>query len=543
MRKTLLLLLALLLFLPAIPAAAEKIEALLPKECIEMIQAEGFDGYRVTSWHKPDENTVVAILHKDSRNVLVLFEAVGGSFTIALTTDKAVPQGKNDAHVFRATGNYSMSGKQRGTAFGVNYAPDDGEAWNDVVIWELKNKSWHAVSYHTDQPEFVTLEIEEGKLVFLDDGWTDEKTTTVYGAVETNLKLFDLAAFPKSVEEARKKLSHPSADNALKPEGLITPDFLYGTYAFTKQLYMNPLSSFLAFDGFEEYYELTENTLIFTDASGQKRSLKITWHEEAVDAKAYKSSFMIEEAGIPDITAYRNRRQFTLVPAGRENIVYRIYLMDDEVWLAQIHRDSANAQRPEYIWSIFKVEKYFTSLSVQGTQAGVKDFLALLGDKKPQMYEGDTCYNITTEAIAAATGYRVFKFDTSCASYLKYENEIYQLGEWFGGLGVVSMTIADFNGDGLSELYFTYSFGSGLHRSNAGYFDPATKELSFLPYGLLNKDMVVVENKTGGLSLYKTAFPFFDSFVDYRALGTEYIADIVFQNGNITLYPLPKSAF
>ncbi len=32
---------------------------------------------------------------------------------------------------------------------------------------------------------------------------------------------------------------------------------LYGTYQFKKQIYMNPLSSFLALDGFQEYYTLS----------------------------------------------------------------------------------------------------------------------------------------------------------------------------------------------------------------------------------------------------------------------------------------------
>ncbi len=333
----------------------------------------------------------------------------------------------------------------------------------------------------------------------------------------------------------------PSVSQASAGEGgpAQIPGSLYGAYAFKKQLYMNPLSSFMAFDGFEEYYELTENTLAFIDASGQRRSMDITWQEEPVDRKAYESSFIMEGFGIPDISVYKNMRQFTLTSSSLENAVYRIYLMDDEIWLANIHKDSAHLQMSEYIWSIFRIEKYAVSLSVQGTQEGVKGFLALLKDRGPQMYESDTCYNITPDEIAKATGYRVFKFDKSCASYLLFENEIYPLGEWLGGLGVVSMAAADLDADGLQELYFTYSFGSGLHRAHADYFDPVRKQAVALSSAMLDIDMIVLKNKTGGLSLYEAAFPFSGDFVDYKALGTKHIADITNQNGRITLEPMP----
>ena len=331
------------------------------------------------------------------------------------------------------------------------------------------------------------------------------------------------------------------------------PGSLYGTYAFVRQLYMNPLSSFMAFDGFEEYYELTENTLTFIDASGQRRSMDIALKEEPVDVRAYESSFMMEGFGIPDIAAFQRRRQFTLSSPSLESIVYRLYLMDDQVWLANIHKDTANVQKQEYIWSIFKIEKHAVRQSVSGTQEGVKDFLALLGNSKPQMYENDTCYNITPEDIAKAT-YGIFKFDQSCASFLMFENEIYPLGEWFGGLGVVSAAIADLDKDGLNELIFTYSFGSGIHQSRIGYFDPAAKQTVDLSYALQNavtgnstartdvilrnRDMIVAQNETGGLSLYEAAFPFMESFVRYRILGTKRIADIVYSNGEIALNPM-----
>ncbi len=36
--------------------------------------------------------------------------------------------------------------------------------------------------------------------------------------------------------------------------------------------------------------------------------------------------------------------------------------MDDEIWLARIHSDSANARQNEYIWSIYRIVPYGGSL-------------------------------------------------------------------------------------------------------------------------------------------------------------------------------------
>ncbi len=313
---------------------------------------------------------------------------------------------------------------------------------------------------------------------------------------------------------------------------------LYSTYAFTKQLYMNPLSSFLALDGFIEYYELTEHSLTIIDATGQSRIVDIIWQEEPADKKTYESSFMMEGFGIPDISIYQQRRQFALLSTDSDNIIYRLYVLDDEIWLAKIHQDTANIHKQEYIWSIYKIEKSNVIQRVSGNQEGVDDFYALLGSSKQQAYENDACYNITPVEISQTTGYQIFKFDTSCASYLLYENEIYPMGEWFGGLGVVSMAAADLNKDSLDELYFTYSFGSGLHRTHAAYFDPVSKRIVPLSPAMPSMDMMIVQNKTGELSLYEAALPFSKSFVQYMVLGTKHIANIEYLNGEFTLSPL-----
>lgn len=169
-----------------------------------------------------------------------------------------------------------------------------------------------------------------------------------------------------------------------------------------------------------------------------------------------------------------------------------------------------------------------------GTQDGVDAFLALQKDFKSG-YDTDKCYNITPESMKENSDYQIFKYDKSSASFLLYGGEVYPLGEWFGGLGVTSMALADMDSDGESELYFTYSWGSGLHRSHAAYFKPSAKEIVILPYTHLNEDMTLVDNRDGSLSLYEAAISNMADFANFDTERADFISDIVYANGQILL--------
>ena len=340
-------------------------------------------------------------------------------------------------------------------------------------------------------------------------------------------------ALPKSAAEFMAKGNENAERDSL--------DGIYGHYAFEKQLYMNPLSSFCAFDGFEEYYTFSDSTFIITDWAGNRREIEVSYQEAPVDEKAFRESFMMEWQAVPDLSGYKEKRQYTLTGA-MENVAYRLYLLDDDIWLARVHQDSANIQKNEYMWSIFKIARLEGAIplrvSIFGTKNVVEDFLALNRDFQTG-YEGDTCYNITQNDILENAVYLVFKYDKSCASFLMYEGEVHPLGEWFGGFGVVSMALNDLNKDGMQELYFTYSFGSGLHRSHIAYFDPILKQVVPIEYMHINHDMIVAQNSNGTLSLYEASFPFMDSFVRYTMESTGYISDIVYEDGQISLRPVP----
>lgn len=177
------------------------------------------------------------------------------------------------------------------------------------------------------------------------------------------------------------------------------------------------------------------------------------------------------------------------------------------------------------------------TLAVRPSDEGVADFLALLGGDAPKSYENDTCYNITPAFIKDNSGYVIFKFDQSCASYLLYEGAIYLMGGYFGGLGAVSFALADLNADVAYELYYTFSWGSGMHRAQVGYFDPATEVAVDFDVAFFDKDCALIASPDGGLGVCAAEFADAEefSFVSYDVSAVDVLGAIVCEDGEILL--------
>jgi beta-lactamase regulating signal transducer with metallopeptidase domain len=329
-------------------------------------------------------------------------------------------------------------------------------------------------------------------------------------------------------------LSEEPADNAA----------LYGNYSFKEQLYMNPLSSFIALGDYKEYYTFGKDMLTVTSFDGRQEFIPITYEQVPVNEDEFNKCFVFGEPVPIDISKYKERVQINLNESDTTRQRYRLYLMDDEIWLAKV------AYLPKdgvpMFWSIYRIEPYDGELPapqaaaepvlqvpVTGTKDGTQEFLALQG-KFESGYENDACYNITPPAVSENSDYRVFKYDTSCASFLLYEGEVYPLGEWFGGFGVISMELWDADGDGLDELYYTYSWGSGIHRSHTAYFDPAKKQSTAFDYVRMDGDMVFVKSRDG-LSLYASSPDKMESFTEFTMGVHEYLGSVAYVDGQTVL--------
>lgn len=81
---------------------------------------------------------------------------------------------------------------------------------------------------------------------------------------------------------------------------------------------------------------------------------------------------------------------------------------------------------------------------------------------------------ITTDEIWVRLHVQIFRRQDNVGTmtYAIAYGGVDVLGNGFGGFGVTSMVVADLDSDKHPELLFTYSFGSGLHRSHVAVYFP-----------------------------------------------------------------------
>ena len=100
---------------------------------------------------------------------------------------------------------------------------------------------------------------------------------------------------------------------------------------------------------------------------------------------------------------------------------------------------------------------------------------------------------ITTPEVWTRLHAQIFKITDGAREdedYLVYRKQIYGLGGGFGGYGIMSMCVADLNGDGRPALLFSYSWGSGIHRSLIGLWSGGPLWIDAQP-ALRNYDLLL----------------------------------------------------
>lgn len=201
--------------------------------------------------------------------------------------------------------------------------------------------------------------------------------------------------------------------------------------------------------------------------------------------------------------------------------------------------ESINSQTPENsIPSVNNSDESLQTFLLFPTDENVTEFEKQLGDFQTG-YEADTCYNVTPYAFLKDE-FQIFKYDSSCETFLLYDGEIYKLGGGFGGYGVTSFAISDIDTDGNEELYFTFSWGSGIHRSQVGYFDFGEKTTTIFEYASFNAEIMIGVDNKNKVGIYSSYFPCeITSFVRIDLRSETKISDIVFVSDEIRLEFLP----
>ena len=245
--------------------------------------------------------------------------------------------------------------------------------------------------------------------------------------------------------------------------------------------------------------------------------------------------------------AYQVDAQYKILKENGDPAHYKIYTSSkypDRIWLADYNDNTADGTEilVQSIDMLFRSAVYPPDTAqmtkhITGSKEGVDELFELIDDKKLDMdninygyeFSYDTVYNITPPDVADGMDCQIFKCSTSCLSILVYNDGIYELGISFGGYGVVDMLLYDYTGDGVPELFYTYSWGSGIHRSCAAYFDFTVNTSVPLDYTAGESEMILVGNENGGLSLYEATLKSDsdkNSFTDYFLHADAYLTEV-----------------
>lgn len=177
------------------------------------------------------------------------------------------------------------------------------------------------------------------------------------------------------------------------------------------------------------------------------------------------------------------------------------------------------------------------TFQLEPSSNGVEDFIKRLDD-----YNAENMghyYNIIPKDISQDYGINAFKSDLTCSCLLVYDGKTYPLGDCFGGFGVTSFAITDLDKDGSFELYFTFSWGSGIPRSQVGYFDTASKETVIFDFENFWGESLLSVDDDQVLCVYGASHNV-KSYVDIELTARDKIASIV-DDDEITLIPADPS--
>ncbi len=83
-----------------------------------------------------------------------------------------------------------------------------------------------------------------------------------------------------------------------------------------------------------------------------------------------------------------------------------------------------------------------------------------------------TCRDVTTDEFWNRLHAQVFKIGNMGPGFLIRGDEVLELGESFGGYGLTSYCVTDLDNDEAPEFVFSFSWGSGSHRSCVGIYCP-----------------------------------------------------------------------
>ena len=138
-----------------------------------------------------------------------------------------------------------------------------------------------------------------------------------------------------------------------------------------------------------------------------------------------------------------------------------------------------------------------------------------------------TIYDITPKDVKEEIQCQIFKVNYSCETYVVYKSKVFSIGFGFGGFGVVSLATCDFDGNGQKDLIYTFSWGSGLHRSQIGVFNFSNEKDQWLDFTEMNKDIMLEKISDNNFKIYMADVSVDElDFIHLKLSRKEHVADV-----------------
>lgn len=161
----------------------------------------------------PDGDYGFALLHSGTRRVLVGYEEKKGKMTYWLRSTGAVMQGKPEAwfeFAPKGTLRYNEAGEQveaDGLSFGVVCLDDVGECYQKSIFYHWEDGGFKLTSYKDWDHFYGEVDVADGVLHFKNfmEGWDFGKAR---GTIQRDLRYVNFASLPKTIEEAKRELTH-----------------------------------------------------------------------------------------------------------------------------------------------------------------------------------------------------------------------------------------------------------------------------------------------------------------------------------------------
>ena len=185
----------------------------IPQGVTDYLDGSRWSGWEITGWVNPDGNLsssacAFAVVKRGRENVLVAFGWKDGKWIYKWYNPTALPQ--VSAPILLCD-DWQINDGFSGHRFSSYYIFNN-ETMEARCKWvQQKDSSWRLVHMACYDPLMFYDTSVENALRLYNVGWVEGQETDVwvYGTYQTNLRYFSFSAFPRTVKEAREKLSNP----------------------------------------------------------------------------------------------------------------------------------------------------------------------------------------------------------------------------------------------------------------------------------------------------------------------------------------------